>query len=304
MTRRTLLPAVALVAIAAMLATACSGGRGKASPTSVATTTTTVVTPTRRITIAPLFVAKNAAGHSIGGTEAVAVDIRPSIDRKLRVAFSETAVAGTGAQWQAAGWDAVTAATLLTGAPLSNREIDFDVTGRIDGPSAGALMTVAVIALIRGDTIRNDITMTGTINPDGTIGPVDGIPYKVDAAAAAHKTRMLIPKGQRNSADDTGKIVDVVQEAQREGIQASEVADIYDAYRQFTGVPLPQLPASTDTKLSESAYERIKAKVGPWLAKYDAAASNYLALDGQVRQDLAPYATAAAKDSAQAKKLE
>ena len=42
--------------------------------------------------------------------------------------------------------------------------------------------------------------MTGTINPDGTVGPVGGIPYKVDGRERKPRRRvMLIPTGQRNS---------------------------------------------------------------------------------------------------------
>ena len=101
-------------------------------------------------------------------------------------------------------------------------------------------MTIGVLSLLRGDKLEPDITMTGTINPDGTIGPVGGIPYKIDGVVAAHKTRMLIPTGQRNSANDAGKLVDVVAAGQRKGITVTEVGDVYDAYKAFTGKDLPR----------------------------------------------------------------
>jgi uncharacterized protein len=297
---------IAFVVIATVAAAACSSGSSKTTTTKKSSTNTTASlasTATRQITINPLFVSTNASGHSTGGTEAVQVDIRPSIDHKLRVAFSETEVAGTGAQWQAAGWNAVAVATLLTGAPLSNREIDFDVTGRIDGPSAGALMTIAVIALIRGDKLQSNITMTGTINPDGTIGPVGGIPYKVAGVVAAHKTRMLIPEGQRNSADDSGKLVDIVEAGQAKGIAVTEVANVYDAYKDFTGKSLAQLPTSTNTALDESAYEKIQAKVVSWLAKFSSAKNDFDSLAPVVRHDLASYVTSAQQDQQESTKL-
>ena len=43
-----------------------------------------------------------------------------------------------------------------------------------------------------GDQINADVTMTGTINPDGTIGPVGGIPFKIEGAAEAGKKVVLI----------------------------------------------------------------------------------------------------------------
>ncbi len=294
------LKVVALLATATMVAAAC-GSSGKSANKN--TTTTVAATPTRAVTINPLFVSTDSAGHSTGGTEAVTVSIRPSIDHKLRVAFDETEVQGTGSQWQAAGWGAVAVATLITGAPLSDREIDFSVTGRIDGPSAGALMTIAVIALIRGDQLKPDITMTGTINPDGTIGPVGGIPYKVAGVVAAKKTRMLIPLGERNNPDDSGKPVDIVLEGQAKGIQVSETPNIFDAYQQFTGTALPQLTASTNTQLDESAYEKIKAKAETWLAKYTSALDDFQSLAPGVQNVLKPYVASARQDQQQAVKL-
>lgn len=66
----------------------------------------------------------------------------------------------------------------------------------IGGPSAGAVMTLATIALLENWTIADDIVMTGMINPDGSIGPIGGILHKIDAAASVGAKRFLIPNGQ------------------------------------------------------------------------------------------------------------
>ena len=66
----------------------------------------------------------------------------------------------------------------------------------IGGPSAGAVMTLATVALLENWTIDKNLVMTGMINPDGSIGPIGGIPYKVDAANSVGATRFLLPKGQ------------------------------------------------------------------------------------------------------------
>src|SRR5205814_6525545 len=122
-------------------------------------------------------------------------------DNELRVGFFESEVGGSGPQWRAAGWMAVITASLLLGKNPSNYEFSFDVAGKIDGPSAGGLMTAAVLAGYLGDSILPDVTMTGTINPDGTIGPVGGIPQKLEGAAAAGKKKDLVPCGQRRHYD-------------------------------------------------------------------------------------------------------
>src|SRR5215831_10757177 len=98
------------------------------------------------------------------------------------VAVLATACSGGGGKsvstTQSPTSGAVTVATLLTGAPLQGR-YSFEITGQIDGPSAGALKTIGVLSLMRGDTLKSGITMTGTVNPDGTVGPVGGIPEKI-----------------------------------------------------------------------------------------------------------------------------
>src|SRR3954451_22946598 len=228
---------VAAAAAVAVLATACSGGGDKSvstsqSHTSAAVTTvsgnasttpaTTVAPKPATVTIHPLFVRSGGGGPASGGVGQEVVTMAPVDDGTLRVDFSEDEVAGLGDQSRAASWSAVTVATLLTGAPLEGR-YSFEITGQIDGPSAGALKTIGVLSLMRGDTIADDMTMTGTINPDGTVGPVGGIPQKIQGAAEEGFTPVLIPAGQRNSESEAdGSLVDVVDEGKRLGVEVRE----------------------------------------------------------------------------------
>ncbi|MBM3672094.1 MAG: hypothetical protein FJW86_07940 [Actinobacteria bacterium] len=236
-----------------------------------------------QVTLFPVWVAETPDG-SVGGANPVRIRLRSSGGDEFRVGFTEDEVAGTGDQWRAAGWNAATVATLLTGAPLGGNEITFDLYGRIDGPSAGGLMTVGTIALLRGDKVKKDITMTGTINPDGTIGPVGGIPYKVDGVVEVGKTRMLIPLGQRNSTDDLGNLVDVVDYGQSVGVEVIEVADIYEAYELFTGEQLRRPSAGGGMQLSPDAYDTLEGFVEAWLSDFDASVSQWDVLDPEVQE--------------------
>jgi uncharacterized protein len=104
----------------------------------------------------------------------------------------------------------------------------------IGGPSASGFLTAAIASLLLNQSIRNDTVMTGMIMPDGLIGPVGGIPQKLQAAYSIGAKYMLIPAGQRYSTDlNTGKQVDVVAEGERLGIKVVEVASIYDALRSL-----------------------------------------------------------------------
>jgi len=125
----------------------------------------------------------------------------------------------------------------------------------IGGPSAGAMMTVAVISLLENWTLDNNTVMTGMINPDGSIGPIGGIPYKIDAAHSVGATRFLIPKGQMTYTEmvteyqDINGIIwqntypvtkNVSEYAQTNfGIEVFEVEDINDALLYFTGWTFP-----------------------------------------------------------------
>lgn len=66
----------------------------------------------------------------------------------------------------------------------------------IDGPSAGAATTVATIAALENKIIKENVIITGTINEDGSIGPVGGIFQKAQAASEAGAELFLVPNGQ------------------------------------------------------------------------------------------------------------
>lgn len=66
----------------------------------------------------------------------------------------------------------------------------------IGGPSAGAAMTVAIVAAAQNKAVRPDIALTGAILPDGTIGTVGGMLEKAQAAGEAGMTLFIVPAGQ------------------------------------------------------------------------------------------------------------
>jgi uncharacterized protein len=96
---------------------------------------------------------------------------------------------------------AVLVAQRITKMDLTGKDIivTFDVEGNlVGGESAGAAITSAIIGAINGKSVRGDVVITGTIDPDGTIGAVSGIAEKMQAAADGGVKVFLIPSGQRN----------------------------------------------------------------------------------------------------------
>lgn len=89
---------------------------------------------------------------------------------------------------------------------LSNIDLIYSVETNasvIEGPSAGAALTVSTIAALEGKQLNHSVMITGTINPDGTIGQVGGISAKAQAAKETGATLFLVPQGQGNETTYT-----------------------------------------------------------------------------------------------------
>ena len=93
-------------------------------------------------------------------------------------------------------------------------EVDIK-TGNVGGPSAGMMMALNVYNLLTEDDITNGkkIAGTGTIEIDGSIGPVGGVKQKVIAAKRANAGLILVPIANYEEAsvfaDDNTQIVAV-----------------------------------------------------------------------------------------------
>jgi uncharacterized protein len=87
----------------------------------------------------------------------------------------------------------------VAGMDTSKYDFVYDVKSNstlVGGPSAGAALTVATIAALENRKMNSSVMMTGTINPDGTIGEVGGVLEKAKAAKEIGVSTFLVPKGQ------------------------------------------------------------------------------------------------------------
>jgi uncharacterized protein len=121
----------------------------------------------------------------------------------------------------------------------------------VEGPSAGAALAVATIAALENRTLAPDVMITGTINPDGTIGQVGGILEKAKAAKQVGASLFLVPKGQ--GTETSLKPVETCSErgqlsycttryyrtatdiSEAAGIDVKEVSTVAEAEKYFFG---------------------------------------------------------------------
>lgn len=81
--------------------------------------------------------------------------------------------------------------------------VDID-SGSVGGPSAGLAFSLGVLdVLTPGDlTGPHDVAVTGTIDANGNVGVVGGVPQKTSAAIAGGADVFLVPSGEVDEATD------------------------------------------------------------------------------------------------------
>ena len=75
-----------------------------------------------------------------------------------------------------------------------------------DGPSAGITLTTALVSLLTGTPVRNDIAMTGEVTLQGRVLPVGGIREKCLAALNLGITNIIIPMACAKDLEDIPQI--------------------------------------------------------------------------------------------------
>ncbi len=142
----------------------------------------------------------------------------------------------------------------ITGKDISKYDIVYTVRANasvIEGGSAGAALTIATIAGLQNKTINNSVMITGTIEEDGTIGPIGEVVAKAIGAKEVGASLFLVPIGQGSSKIyrperscyseagfqicETRTVGEKIFISKDVGIEVREVANIQQATQYFFG---------------------------------------------------------------------
>lgn len=184
---------------------------------------------------------------------------RKSNNQSLLVAIAEDRPNGVGEQFRAALWSAASTVALERGDPLRGCTLELTVTEAIDGPSAGAMMTLGIMSALDGGALPDDFAFTGSILPNGSVGYVGGVVQKIEAAKAAGKKRVFVPAYYRAEKDlNSGELIDLKEKCRSLGMQMIPVASVQQAYALIHGlkeppspIPVLELPDKVENALVE-----------------------------------------------------
>jgi len=188
----------------------------------------------------------------------------------LRVSLSEDIPGGTGKLLRSSAWMAAMVASLELNIPLADGTFEIEARGRIDGPSAGAAFATGLICLLQGVRFPGDLALTGSLGPDGSIGPVDGIPQKLAAARAAGLRRVIVPACQPVAKDERGKDVNLADRARELGIEILFAGDVHQAYELTTGRTVrPPDPPAAQPACSPAVFDFLTRICGEQIALFE-----------------------------------
>ena len=152
----------------------------------------------------------------IGSTIEIEAAVFPAKEKGAGIVrFNDTA----GSMAKDSVFNAASVIRKITDKDIKDYDIHVNVIGggKIDGPSAGAAITICIISALMEKPIRQDIAVTGEISLRGNVKPVGGIFEKVYGARRKGIKLVLVPKDNYKEVpvgltDIDVKAVDTIEE--------------------------------------------------------------------------------------------
>ncbi|MCW3488951.1 Lon family ATP-dependent protease [Dethiobacter alkaliphilus] len=168
------------------------------------------------------------SGYHGGVLEIEAISFPARQPGKGAIRFNETA----GSMARDSVFNAAAVIRRITGEDLQDYDLHVNVIGggRIDGPSAGLAVVIALISAIKDWPVRQNVAVTGEVSLQGYVRPVGGIPEKIYGARLSGMPVVLVPQENK---DDVPKVPD--------GMQVIPVATVEEALPWFFGETAAEL---------------------------------------------------------------
>lgn len=132
----------------------------------------------------------------IGSTLEIETAVFPAADKgKGQMRFNETA----GSMAKDSVFNAASVIKKITDKDITDYDVHVNIIGggKIDGPSAGAAITVCIISALLERPLRQDIAVTGEISLRGRIKPVGGIFEKIYGARRKGIKLVIVPEDNK-----------------------------------------------------------------------------------------------------------
>ncbi len=204
----------------------------------------------------------------------------------LRVSTSDDTPLGSGDTIRNNVWLAAVSAALQRNETLSGWHISIDFSGNVDGPSSGAITALYILSALDGRTPPEDFAATGTIMPDGTIGPVGGVAYKLEAAAESGMKKVCIPAFIRFEPQPDGSLIDLAEKAEQLGIELILAENLEEAYAAMHDLPSKFIMVDDVKKISAIPKATEKALIELFLEKNEAVDNMINAIPEATREEL------------------
>lgn len=109
----------------------------------------------------------------------------------------------------------------ITGKDAADFDIHVNIVGggRVDGPSAGAAIFLAIYSALEGIPLRQDVAVTGELSIQGHVRGVGGVTEKIYGARQVGVKKVLVPK--ENSRELAGELW---------GVQVASIGRITEAF--------------------------------------------------------------------------
>lgn len=131
---------------------------------------------------------------------------------------------------------------------LAGVEVSLSVPRDVDGPGASGMVCLALLSALDGKKLPHDFAFTGSVLPDGTIGPVVGLVERIAVAKGRGVTRVLVPDCIRFEADlSTDELIDLKELATSQELEFVPVRNIEQAYRVVHRTAPRQVALASET---------------------------------------------------------